>query len=99
MTEGASSIDESMLTGESMPVRKTSGDRAYAGTQNLDGSIRLRATAAAGNTQLAEIVRLTEQAQGSKAPIQRLADRVSAMFVPTVMCNHLVKSDQLEVEF
>lgn len=82
---GTSSIDESMLTGESMPVHKTSDDRAYAGTQNLEGTIRLRTTAAGSSTQLAEIVRLTEQAQGSKAPIQRMADRVSAVFVPTVV--------------
>jgi Cu+-exporting ATPase len=83
--EGTTSIDESMLTGESMPVRKTRDDRAYAGTQNLEGTIRLRTTAAGGATQLAEIVRLTEQAQGSKAPIQRMADRVSAVFVPAVV--------------
>jgi Cu+-exporting ATPase len=82
---GNSSIDESMLTGESMPVHKTSDDRAYAGTQNLEGTIRLRTTAAGSSTQLAEIVRLTEQAQGSKAPIQRMADRVAAVFVPTVV--------------
>ena len=85
VTEGTTSIDESMLTGESMPVHKTSDDRAYAGTQNLEGTIRLRTTAAGGSTQLAEIVRLTEQAQGSKAPIQRMADRVSAVFVPAVV--------------
>jgi Cu+-exporting ATPase len=90
VTEGTTSIDESMLTGESMPVRKTGGDRAYAGTQNLEGTIRLRTTAAGGSTQLAEIVRLTEQAQGSKGPIQRMADRVSAVFVPTVVAVSMV---------
>jgi Cu+-exporting ATPase len=74
-----------MLTGESMPVHKTSDHRAYAGTQNLEGTIRLGTTAAGSSTQLAEIVRLTEQAQGSKALIQRMADRVSAVFVPTVV--------------
>ncbi len=83
--EGTTSIDEGMLTGESMPVRKARDDRAYAGTQNLEGTIRIRTTAAGSSTQLAEIVRLTEQAQGSKAPIQRMADRVSAVFVPTVV--------------
>lgn len=90
VTEGTTSIDESMLTGESMPVRKTRGDRAYAGTQNLEGTIRLRTTAAGGSTQLAEIVRLTEHAQGSKGPIQRMADRLSAVFVPTVVAVSMV---------
>ncbi|MGH8677203.1 MAG: heavy metal translocating P-type ATPase, partial [Burkholderiales bacterium] len=75
----------SMLTGESMPVSKTVGAQVYAGTQNQDGTLRVRATETGTRTQLAEIVRLTEQAQGSKAPIQRLADRVSGVFVPVVL--------------
>ncbi len=83
--EGRSSVDESMLTGESMPVAKTAGARVYTGTQNLDGRLRVRATETGSRTQLAEVVRLTEQAQGSKAPIQRLADRVSGVFVPAVV--------------
>jgi P-type Cu+ transporter len=85
VVDGRSSVDEAMLTGESMPVAKAPGHRAYAGTQNLDGSIRMRASGTGAQTQLAEIVRLTEQAQGSKAPIQRLADRVSGIFVPVVV--------------
>jgi Cu+-exporting ATPase len=85
---GASSVDESLLTGESLPVRKETApghDRAYAGTQNLDGLLRIRAEGVGSHTQLMEIVRLTEAAQGSKAPIQKLADRVSAIFVPAVL--------------
>lgn len=83
--EGATSVDESMLTGESMPVKKATGDRVFAGTQNLEGLVRVRTVAAGSATQLAEIVRLTRQAQGSKAPIQRTADRVASVFVPAVI--------------
>lgn len=83
--DGSSSVDESMLTGESMPVDKRAGSRAYAATQNQSGALRLRATGVGSQTQLAEIVRLVEAAQGSKAPIQRLADRISAVFVPVVV--------------
>jgi len=86
--EGVSSVDESLLTGESLPVAKEAAadrDRAYAGTQNLDGLLRIRAEGVGRHTQLMEIVRLTEAAQGSKAPIQKLADRVSAIFVPAVL--------------
>lgn len=85
IVEGRSSLDESMLTGESMPRGKGRGDRAFAGTQNLEGTVTVRATGTGEDTQLAEIVRLTERAQGTKAPIQRLADRVSAVFVPVVV--------------
>ncbi len=83
--EGGSSVDEAMLTGESMPRSKGAGDRVYAATQNLDGMLRLRATGVGADTQLAHIVRLVEQAQGSKAPIARLADRISGIFVPVVL--------------
>ena len=83
--EGRSEIDESMLTGESMPVSKLPGAAVYAATQNATGVLRCRATRVGGQTQLAEIVRLVSEAQGSKAPIQKLADRISAVFVPVVL--------------
>ncbi len=85
VTAGASGVDEGMLTGESLPVSKTAGARAWAGTQNLDGMLKLRAEGVGAQTQLMEIVRLTEAAQGSKAPIQKLADRISGVFVPVVV--------------
>ncbi len=88
--DGVSSLDESMLTGESMPLRKQAGDRVHAGTQNLDGTLRIRAEEVGAHTQLMEIVRLTEAAQGSKAPIQKLADRISSVFVPTVIIIALI---------
>ena len=83
--DGTSSLDESLLTGESLPVTKTTGKTVHAGTQNLDGTLRIRAEGVGAHTQLMEIVRLTEAAQGSKAPIQKLADRISGIFVPTVI--------------
>jgi Cu+-exporting ATPase len=83
--EGNSSVNEAMLTGESMPRHKELGSSAYAATQNLDGMLKLRATGVGNETQLAHIVRLVEDAQGSKAPIQRLADVISGIFVPIVV--------------
>ncbi|HKU84909.1 MAG TPA: heavy metal translocating P-type ATPase [Casimicrobiaceae bacterium] len=83
--DGASSVDESMLTGESRPVSKAKGGKVYAGTLNLDGYLHGDATGVGRATLLAGIVRLVEEAQGSKAPIQRLADRVSGVFVPVVL--------------
>ena len=83
--DGVSSVDESLLTGESLPVSKRSGMRVFAGTQNQNGALRCRAVHVGSQTQLAEIARLVAQAQGSKAPIQRLADRISAVFVPVVL--------------
>lgn len=83
--EGTSTMDESMLTGESMPQTKNANDKVYTATLNHQGMIKCRATAVGSHTQLAAVVRLVEQAQGSKAPIQRLADKISGIFVPIVL--------------
>ena len=83
--EGESSADEAMLTGESVPVAKAVGDQVFAATVNGDGVLRCRATGIGAETLLAGIVRLVEQAQGGKPAVQRLADRVAAVFVPTVV--------------
>jgi P-type Cu+ transporter len=85
VTSGTSAVDESMLTGESMPVEKTSGDRVIGGTVNRVGAFRYRATTLGADSMLAQIVRLMRDAQGSRAPIQNLADRISAVFVPVVI--------------
>ena len=82
---GASAVDESMLTGESMPVEKGVGDRVIGGTINRTGAFRYRATTLGSDSMLARIVQLMREAQGSRAPIQRLADRISAVFVPVVL--------------
>jgi P-type Cu+ transporter len=82
--DGASSADEAMLTGESLPVAKGVGSPVFAATTNGDGLLRCRATGVGGHTLLAGIIRLVERAQGSKAPVQRLADRIAAIFVPVV---------------
>ncbi|MEW6060771.1 MAG: heavy metal translocating P-type ATPase [Bacteroidota bacterium] len=82
---GETSIDESMMTGESIPVQKKRGDNVIGGTLNTTGSIEFRAVAVGRNTMLAQIVRLVEEAQGSKAPIQSLADKIASVFVPTVI--------------
>ena len=83
--DGESAIDEAMLTGESVPVRKVAGDTVLAGTVNENGRLRCVATAVGQATLLAGIVRQVSDAQGSKAPVQRLADRVAAVFVPAVL--------------
>jgi Cu+-exporting ATPase len=88
--EGRSAVDESMLTGESLPVDKKPGDEIVGGTINKQGMLKFEATRVGSQTALAQIIRLVEEAQGSKAPIQRLADRVSAVFVPAVIAIALV---------
>ncbi|WP_210516742.1 heavy metal translocating P-type ATPase [Hymenobacter terricola] len=85
ITEGHSSLDEAMLTGESLPVEKNAGDPVFGATLNKTGSFRFRVTKVGADTMLSQIVKLVEDAQGSRAPIQRLADKVSAIFVPTVV--------------
>ncbi len=82
---GSSAVDESMLTGESIPIDKSKGDRVYGATVNIDGQLEVRATDVGEATALAQIIRLVREAQGGKAPIQRLADRVSAVFVPAII--------------
>jgi len=82
---GTSAIDESMLTGESMPVSKSAGDELYGASLNTTGSLRMRATKVGGDTALAGIIALVEEAQGSKAPIASFADKVAAIFVPVVI--------------
>ncbi|MEU0396477.1 heavy metal translocating P-type ATPase [Streptomyces sp. NPDC006208] len=82
---GSSSVDESMVTGEPMPVTKHAGDTVVGATVNSTGSLRVRAAKVGADTMLAQIIRLVQQAQASKAPIQRLADAVSAYFVPAVI--------------
>lgn len=84
--EGRTGIDESMLTGESMPVEKGEGSEIIGGSQNLDGSIRARVTAEAGESVLSRIIKLVEDAQSRQAPVARLADKVAGIFVPVVMC-------------
>lgn len=85
LTEGSSFIDESMVTGEPMPVQKKNGDNVVSGTINTSGSFTFKATKIGSETLLAQIIRMVEDAQGSKAPIQALADKISAIFVPVVL--------------
>ncbi len=85
IVRGNSAIDEAMLTGENLPVPRAAGDSVYAGTLNLDGSISYRATQVGSDTALARITATVERAQSSKAPIQRLADRIAGVFVPVVI--------------
>ncbi len=83
--EGSSSVNESMLTGESLPVSKQAGTKVFAATLNQQGLLKCRATSVGAHTQLAAIIHLVEEAQGSKAPIQRMADTISGIFVPVVV--------------
>jgi cation-transporting ATPase V/Cu+-exporting ATPase len=85
VAEGAAAVDESMLTGESVPVEKAVGDEVAGATVNTDGVLLVEATNVGADTALAQIVRLVAEAQGSKAPVQRLADRVAGIFVPVVL--------------
>jgi Cu+-exporting ATPase len=85
LVEGASAVDEAMLTGEPMPVTKGVGDTVTGGSVNTTGAFRLRATTLGSESRLARIVRVMQEAQGTRAEIQRLADRISALFVPTVL--------------
>lgn len=85
VTEGATEVDESMLTGETLPVVKAAGDAVTGGTQNTTGSVTVRALRVGADSTLARIVRAVEDAQGTKAPIQRIADRIAGVFVPAIL--------------
>ena len=85
IVEGRSSVDESMLTGESLPVARAPGDLVIGGTLNADGRLRVRVTRTGSQTALAQIIELVDRAQSSKPPVQKLADRIAAVFVPVVL--------------
>ncbi|MFS4460117.1 heavy metal translocating P-type ATPase [Bdellovibrio sp. HCB2-146] len=85
VVEGTSTVDEAMLTGESIPVTKKEGDHIFAATLNQEGALRVRAKSVGGKTQLAQIIKIVTAAQGSKAPIQKMADKISSIFVPVVV--------------
>ena len=85
LLQGSSSVDESMLSGEPIPVEKNAGDRVFAGTINQKGAFTMEATSVGGTTVLAQIVQMVQSAQGSKAPVQRIVDKISGIFVPVVV--------------
>lgn len=85
LISGTSAVDESMLTGESLPVEKKADDVLFGGTVNTNGSLRMQATKVGQDTILSKIIRMVEEAQGTKAPIQQIADKISGIFVPTVL--------------
>jgi len=87
---GSTSIDQSALTGESIPVDKNSGDKIFAGTQNLTGSFEFKVTAIKNDTMLSRIVKLVEDAQSSQSPLQNLADKISSIFVPSVLITSII---------
>lgn len=90
ITSGDTSIDESLLTGESLPVDKTIGSKVFAGTQNLSGSIEIKVAKLVSDTTLSQIIKLVEDAQSSQAPIQNLADKISSYFVPIIIIIALI---------
>ena len=89
LLQGSSSVDESMLSGEPIPVEKNAGDRVLAGTINQKGAFTMEATSVGGTTVLAQIVQMVQSAQGSKAPVQRIVDKISGIFVPVVLLSFL----------
>lgn len=90
ITTGETYIDESMITGEPTPTRRSEGDKVFAGTILKQGTIRFRAEATGDKTMLAQIIRMVQEAQGSKAPVQRVADKIARVFVPAVLCLSLI---------
>lgn len=86
ITTGSSYVDESMLSGESVPVAKREGTQVYAGTLNLRGSFRFKAEKTGNDTMLSHIIKLVQEAQGSKPPVQRLVDKIASVFVPAIIC-------------
>jgi len=85
VTEGSSYVDESMISGEPVPVQKTAGTKVFAGAINQQGSFQFRAEKVGGDTVLAQIIKMVQEAQGSKAPVQKLADKIAGIFVPVVI--------------
>lgn len=90
ITTGETYIDESMITGEPTPARRSEGDKVFAGTILKQGTIRFRAEATGDKTMLAQIIRMVQEAHGSKAPVQRVADKIARVFVPAVLCLSLI---------